>query len=74
MKTQKKSFHALESGINFFDTAMAYQSGTSEEYLGRAIKENMDIVKMLLLRLSIPLRVMILLTLEHILENVLITV
>ena len=23
-------FHALESGINFFDTAMAYQSGTSE--------------------------------------------
>ena len=31
--------HALESGINFFDTAMAYQSGTSEIYLGKAIKE-----------------------------------
>ena len=24
----------LELGINFFDTAIAYQSGTSEQYLG----------------------------------------
>ena len=31
--------HALEQGINFFDTAMAYQSGTSEEFVGRAIRE-----------------------------------
>ena len=31
--------YALNQGINFFDTAMAYQGGTSEEYLGRAIKE-----------------------------------
>ena len=31
--------HALASGINFFDTAMAYQSGTSEEFLGRVINE-----------------------------------
>ncbi|MCH4286300.1 aldo/keto reductase [Amedibacillus hominis] len=31
--------HALDSGINFFDTAMAYQNGTSEIYLGKAIKE-----------------------------------
>lgn len=31
--------YALKKGINFFDTAMAYQGGTSEEYLGRAIKE-----------------------------------
>lgn len=37
--SKKIIFHALESGINFFDTAMAYQSGTSEEYLGCAIKE-----------------------------------
>lgn len=37
--SKKIIFHALGSGINFFDTAMAYQSGTSEEYLGRAIKE-----------------------------------
>lgn len=27
----------LELGVNFFDTAIAYQSGTSEQYLGRAI-------------------------------------
>ena len=30
---------ALEQGINFFDTAIGYQNGTSEEYLGRAIKD-----------------------------------
>jgi aryl-alcohol dehydrogenase-like predicted oxidoreductase len=29
---------ALESGINFFDTAMSYGAGTSEQFLGRAIK------------------------------------
>ena len=29
----------LELGINFFDTAIAYQSGTSEEYLGRALRD-----------------------------------
>lgn len=27
----------LELGVNFFDTAIAYQSGTSEQYLGRAL-------------------------------------
>lgn len=32
--------HAIDVGINFFDTAMAYQGGTSEEYLGKAIKES----------------------------------
>ena len=30
---------ALEAGINFFDTAIAYQSGTSEQYLGRALRD-----------------------------------
>ncbi len=30
---------ALESGINFFDTANVYSDGTSEEFLGRAIRE-----------------------------------
>ena len=30
---------ALELGINFFDTAIAYQSGTSEQYLGRALRD-----------------------------------
>ena len=29
----------LEAGINFFDTAIAYQSGTSEQYLGRALRD-----------------------------------
>lgn len=31
--------YALEKGINFFDTAMAYQGGTSEVFLGKALKE-----------------------------------
>ena len=29
----------LELGVNFFDTAIAYQGGTSEQYLGRALRE-----------------------------------
>lgn len=29
----------LDLGVNFFDTAIAYQSGTSEQYLGRALKD-----------------------------------
>ena len=32
--------YALSQGINFFDTAMAYQGGTSEEFVGRAIRES----------------------------------
>ena len=31
--------HALESGINFFDTANLYSQGSSEEILGRALKD-----------------------------------
>jgi 1-deoxyxylulose-5-phosphate synthase len=31
--------HALEAGINFFDTANAYSDGTSEEIVGRALNE-----------------------------------
>jgi aryl-alcohol dehydrogenase-like predicted oxidoreductase len=30
---------ALELGINFFDTANVYSAGTSEEFLGRALKD-----------------------------------
>jgi len=33
--------HAVEAGINFFDTANVYSDGTSEEILGRAIREFM---------------------------------
>jgi aryl-alcohol dehydrogenase-like predicted oxidoreductase len=32
--------HALDLGINFFDTANSYSAGTSEEYLGQALKNN----------------------------------
>ena len=30
---------ALELGVNFFDTAIVYQNGTSEQYLGRVLKD-----------------------------------
>ena len=29
----------LDLGVNFFDTAIAYQSGTSEQYVGRALRD-----------------------------------
>ena len=29
----------LELGVNFFDTAIGYQSGTSEQHLGRALRD-----------------------------------
>lgn len=32
----------LELGVNFYDTAIAYQSGTSEQYLGRALRDFAD--------------------------------
>lgn len=32
--------HALDLGITFFDTANVYSAGTSEEYLGKALKKN----------------------------------
>lgn len=31
--------HALDQGINFFDTSIIYQQGTSEQYLGRALRD-----------------------------------
>ena len=34
--------HALDLGINFFDTANGYSAGTSEEYLGQALKKQVD--------------------------------
>ena len=38
--SEKVIKHALDLGINFFDTANGYSAGTSEEYLGRALKKN----------------------------------
>ena len=43
--------HALDLGINFFDTANGYSAGTSEEYLGRALQKNTQRK-----RSSLPLR------------------
>lgn len=40
--------HALDLGINFFDTANSYSAGTSEEYLGKAIKNNVSRDKVIL--------------------------
>ena len=40
--------HALDCGINFFDTANSYSHGTSEEYLGEAIKRNVARDKVIL--------------------------
>jgi 1-deoxyxylulose-5-phosphate synthase len=34
--------HALTFGINFFDTANMYSQGSSEEILGRAMKDFAD--------------------------------
>ena len=31
--------YGLENGINFYDTAIAYQGGTSEQYVGRALRD-----------------------------------
>ena len=40
--------HALNLGINFIDTANTYSSGTSEEYVGRALKRNIARDKVIL--------------------------
>ena len=37
-ETEEIVRRALELGINFFDTANTYSHGTSEEYLGRAVR------------------------------------
>ncbi len=31
--------HGLDLGVNFFDTAIGYQNGTSEQYLGHTLKD-----------------------------------
>ena len=39
-ESEKVIKYALNLGYNFFDTANGYSAGTSEEYLGRALKKN----------------------------------
>lgn len=40
--TEEVVKQALDLGINFFDTANGYSAGTSEEYLGKALKNNVS--------------------------------
>ncbi|QWA09154.1 aldo/keto reductase [Sodalis ligni] len=49
--------HAVEAGINFFDTANMYSAGSSEEFLGRALKDfaNRDAM-VIATKLSAPTR------------------
>ncbi|WP_213775297.1 aldo/keto reductase [Bradyrhizobium sp. dw_78] len=49
--------HAIEAGINFFDTANMYSNGSSEEILGRALKDftNRDAV-VIATKLMAPMR------------------
>ncbi|MDD3415270.1 MAG: aldo/keto reductase [Lachnospiraceae bacterium] len=39
LKTREIIKYGLEKGINFFDTAIAYQNGTSEQFVGRALRD-----------------------------------
>ncbi len=41
-ETEEMIKHALDLGINFFDTANCYSAGTSEEYVGSALKNNVS--------------------------------
>ena len=41
--------HALDKGLNFFDTANIYSAGTSEEYLGKALKKHTQRDKVVIL-------------------------
>lgn len=37
-QSEEMIHYAIDNGINFFDTANCYSAGTSEEYLGKAVK------------------------------------
>ncbi|WP_244436486.1 aldo/keto reductase [Bacteroides timonensis] len=39
VQTREIIRRALERGINFFDTAIVYQNGTSEQFVGRALRD-----------------------------------
>ncbi len=38
-QTREIIWYGLELGINFYDTAIVYQNGTSEQYVGRALRD-----------------------------------
>lgn len=39
MRSREIIKKGLELGVNLYDTAIVYQSGTSEQYVGRALKD-----------------------------------
>ena len=39
VQTREIIKHGLDNGINFYDTALVYQNGTSEQFVGRALHE-----------------------------------
>uniref|UniRef100_UPI004029D0A4 aldo/keto reductase n=1 Tax=Eubacterium sp. TaxID=142586 RepID=UPI004029D0A4 len=53
-KTEEIVKHAVEQGINFFDTALVYQNGTSEQYLGQALKKYLPRDKALIATKFLP--------------------
>lgn len=53
-KTEEIVKHAVEQGINFFDTALVYQNGTSEQYLGQALKKCMPRNKTVIVTKFLP--------------------
>lgn len=38
-ESRKIIAHGFENGINFFDTALSYQGGSSEQYVGRILRD-----------------------------------
>ena len=44
----------IDNGINFFDTAIGYQNGTSEQYVGKAIKDFADREDMIIATKFLP--------------------
>ena len=46
--------HGFEQGINFFDTAIAYQSGTSEQYVDAPFATSLAVRRSFLQRNSCP--------------------
>lgn len=39
LQTREIIKYGLESGINFYDTAIAYQNGSSEQFVGKALRD-----------------------------------
>ena len=51
-RAKKQLYHAIEKGVNYFDTAMPYHMGASEPFLGKIFKG--DLRKKLNLATKLP--------------------